>query len=157
MRNFPCPALSAIRATCRPLLVLAFLSAILLYSCRIWSCSQVEGESEQYKRLRKRMVDQQIAARGIKDEHVLQAMRDVPRHQFVPEGRKGPHTEEHLAFLLSLIPFLLFILIVVGFYEQRSFLSLPFIQSGRKGSTYIWRGITCSFFAPFSWRDALLD
>jgi protein-L-isoaspartate(D-aspartate) O-methyltransferase len=31
------------------------------------------------------MVDTQIQARGIKDEHVLQAMRKVPRHFFVPD------------------------------------------------------------------------
>jgi protein-L-isoaspartate(D-aspartate) O-methyltransferase len=30
------------------------------------------------------MVDLQIAARGIQDPHVLAAMRDVPRHLFVP-------------------------------------------------------------------------
>jgi protein-L-isoaspartate(D-aspartate) O-methyltransferase len=89
MRNFRYLALSAIRATCKSLLVLPFLCAILLYSCRICSCSLVEGDSEQYKRLRYRMVDQQIAARGIEDEHVLQAMRDVLRHLFVPEGRRG--------------------------------------------------------------------
>jgi protein-L-isoaspartate(D-aspartate) O-methyltransferase len=31
-----------------------------------------------------RMVDRQIAARGVKDERVLDAMRRVPRHKFVP-------------------------------------------------------------------------
>ena len=31
------------------------------------------------------MVDRQIAARGVKDERVLDAMRRVPRHLFVPE------------------------------------------------------------------------
>lgn len=35
--------------------------------------------------LRKLMVDDQIAARGICDEHVLVAMRVVPRERFVPE------------------------------------------------------------------------
>ena len=30
------------------------------------------------------MVERHVAARGIKDERVLQAMRDVPRHRFVP-------------------------------------------------------------------------
>jgi protein-L-isoaspartate(D-aspartate) O-methyltransferase len=34
---------------------------------------------------RERMVATQIAARGISDERVLEAMRDVPRHRFVPE------------------------------------------------------------------------
>lgn len=30
------------------------------------------------------MVDRHVASRGIKDERILQAMRDVPRHRFVP-------------------------------------------------------------------------
>lgn len=33
---------------------------------------------------RARMVDEQIQARGITDERVLAAMREVPRHEFVP-------------------------------------------------------------------------
>src|SRR5688572_17765332 len=35
--------------------------------------------------LRKVMVDTQIAARGIRDSHVLDAMRQVPRERFVAE------------------------------------------------------------------------
>lgn len=35
---------------------------------------------------RLRMVERQIAARGIRDPHVLDAMRNVPRHWFVPEA-----------------------------------------------------------------------
>jgi protein-L-isoaspartate(D-aspartate) O-methyltransferase len=31
------------------------------------------------------MVDRHVAARGIRDERVLQAMREVPRHRFVPQ------------------------------------------------------------------------
>ena len=31
------------------------------------------------------MVSRQIAARGVSDERVLEAMRTVPRHRFVPE------------------------------------------------------------------------
>jgi protein-L-isoaspartate(D-aspartate) O-methyltransferase len=38
-----------------------------------------------YDSLRKRMVTEQIIARGIKDERVLDALRQVPRHWFVPE------------------------------------------------------------------------
>lgn len=34
---------------------------------------------------RLRMVEDQIASRGIKDDRVLQAMREIPRHLFVPE------------------------------------------------------------------------
>jgi len=35
------------------------------------------------------MVDKQIAARGIDDESVLGAMRDVPRHLFVPKKKRS--------------------------------------------------------------------
>jgi protein-L-isoaspartate(D-aspartate) O-methyltransferase len=36
------------------------------------------------RRAREAMVQQQIAARGVRDRHVLEAMRKVPRHLFVP-------------------------------------------------------------------------
>ncbi len=35
------------------------------------------------------MVDEQISARGVKDERVLAAMRKVPRHEFIPEAIRG--------------------------------------------------------------------
>ncbi len=38
---------------------------------------------------RQRMVEQQIAARGVRDERVLDAMRKVPRHLFVPESQRS--------------------------------------------------------------------
>lgn len=47
-------------------------------------CFCQNGDSERYQELRYKMVARQIAARGVKDERVLQAMRDVPRHFFVP-------------------------------------------------------------------------
>ena len=37
-----------------------------------------------FAHLRARMVQDYVAGRGIKDERILQAMRDVPRHLFVP-------------------------------------------------------------------------
>ena len=39
-----------------------------------------------FSRARNRMVDIQIARRGINDPHVLQAMRRVPREAFVDPG-----------------------------------------------------------------------
>jgi protein-L-isoaspartate(D-aspartate) O-methyltransferase len=36
-----------------------------------------------------RMVVEQLAGRGIKDERVLAAMRKTPRHEFLPEGIRG--------------------------------------------------------------------
>ena len=38
---------------------------------------------------RTRMVDQQLAGRDIRDPRVLDAMRRVPRHEFVPEALRG--------------------------------------------------------------------
>ncbi|HSQ78609.1 MAG TPA: protein-L-isoaspartate(D-aspartate) O-methyltransferase [Nitrospirota bacterium] len=38
---------------------------------------------------RRRMVDDQLVGRGIKDERVLDAMRRVPRHEFLPEAIRG--------------------------------------------------------------------
>ncbi len=35
---------------------------------------------------RELMIDRQLAARGVRDSHVLDAMRQVPREAFVPEG-----------------------------------------------------------------------
>ncbi len=42
-----------------------------------------------YEKERTRMVEEQIIARGVKDERVLAAMRKVPRHEFLPEGIRG--------------------------------------------------------------------
>lgn len=39
-----------------------------------------------FKDQRHRMVDRQIAARGITDERLLAAMREIPRERFVPEA-----------------------------------------------------------------------
>ena len=39
-------------------------------------------------RLRKRMVEEQVAARGVDSPDVLAAMRTVPRHRFVPPERR---------------------------------------------------------------------
>ncbi len=50
----------------------------------------------RFERERTTMVEQQLVARGIRDQRVLEAMRSVPREEFVPEGyrefsyRDGP-------------------------------------------------------------------
>lgn len=40
------------------------------------------------------MVERQIAARGVRDPRVLEAMREVPRHLFVPEGLRSSAYED---------------------------------------------------------------
>ncbi len=42
-------------------------------------------DEAQFANLRNRMITEQIIARGISDERVLDALRHVPRHWFVPE------------------------------------------------------------------------
>jgi len=50
-----------------------------------WGVSTVESSGEDpYQETREGMVKWQIAARGVTDPRVLQAMREVPRHLFVP-------------------------------------------------------------------------
>lgn len=44
--------------------------------------------------LRQGMVESQIAARGVRDPRVLQALRDVPRHLFVPESVRAEAYED---------------------------------------------------------------
>lgn len=40
---------------------------------------------EEYTKLREKMVKEQIRRRGIRNQRILEAMRKVPRHKFVPE------------------------------------------------------------------------
>ena len=42
------------------------------------------AESQETREARERMVQEQILARGIRDSRVLEALRKVPRHRFVP-------------------------------------------------------------------------
>lgn len=44
--------------------------------------------AQDYGILRQRMVDMQLAGRGISDRHTLEAMRNVERHRFVPEAQR---------------------------------------------------------------------
>jgi protein-L-isoaspartate(D-aspartate) O-methyltransferase len=55
-------------------------------------------EKSHYTAERYRMVEQQLAARDIRDERVLEAFRMVPRHQFVPRESR------HLAYADGPLP-----------------------------------------------------
>jgi protein-L-isoaspartate(D-aspartate) O-methyltransferase len=74
------------------------ISNIFLLFCLIFSCSQYgngktyqdkQTDQDIYTSKRYRMVEQQIERRGIRDSLVLKAMRNVPRHRYVPEGLKN--------------------------------------------------------------------
>jgi len=47
-----------------------------------------DKEQADFYILRKKMIETQIEARGIKDKRVLEAMLKVERHKFVPESQK---------------------------------------------------------------------
>jgi protein-L-isoaspartate(D-aspartate) O-methyltransferase len=51
--------------------------------------SALATDGPEYDRLRMEMVSSQIAERGIRDAAVLAAMREVPRHEFVPENERS--------------------------------------------------------------------
>ncbi len=57
-----------------------------------------QREVSNWQHLRERMVQEQLEARHITDPHVLRAMREIPRHHFVP------HELEHLAYRDSPLP-----------------------------------------------------
>jgi protein-L-isoaspartate(D-aspartate) O-methyltransferase len=52
-------------------------------------------ERERYERDRSRMVEEQLARRGISDARVLQAMGRVPRHLFVEEALRDRAYGDH--------------------------------------------------------------
>ena len=81
--------LLAKRACCQVVVVLSFLVALSLFFGDLCYCFSIKGDSAGYEKLRYQMVEKQIAARGIRDGNVLRAMRNVPRHLFVPERNRG--------------------------------------------------------------------
>lgn len=54
-----------------------------------------ESAYDDLREERLKMVELQIAARGIADSRVLEAMRRVPRHEFIPEGYRGEAYGDH--------------------------------------------------------------
>jgi len=53
------------------------------------------GDPPRERRLRQRMVEQQIRSRGVTSARVLAAMEQVPRHLFVPAAERGQAYEDH--------------------------------------------------------------
>jgi protein-L-isoaspartate(D-aspartate) O-methyltransferase len=53
------------------------------------------GDDSLFTRLRQRMVDDQLRARGVQDECVLAAMARVRRHEFAPEPYRDQGYEDH--------------------------------------------------------------
>jgi protein-L-isoaspartate(D-aspartate) O-methyltransferase len=51
-------------------------------------------DSGGYEKLREKMVENQIIKRGIRDRNVIEAMKKVPRHEFVDEDQKNHAYED---------------------------------------------------------------
>jgi protein-L-isoaspartate(D-aspartate) O-methyltransferase len=63
-----------------------FLIPVLISSTVLTAALATAPETDRYLKARLKMVQDQIANRGISDDRVLDAMRKVPRHLFVPEN-----------------------------------------------------------------------
>lgn len=63
----------------------ALASALGAWSCPAGDVSAGSSDEAAMETARHTMVREQIAARGVRDERVLAAMRAVPRHRFMPE------------------------------------------------------------------------
>jgi protein-L-isoaspartate(D-aspartate) O-methyltransferase len=50
---------------------------------------------ESYEKSRHAMVEDQIARRGIKNQAVLNAMREIPRHEFIPDSYRYDAYGDH--------------------------------------------------------------
>ena len=57
--------------------------------------AEMAGPGAERAAERKRMVEEQIRARGVKNELVLRAMERVPRHQFVPAALQSQAYGDH--------------------------------------------------------------
>src|SRR5262249_57800439 len=57
-------------------------------------CLSAPDDEESIRARRETMVKDQLEARGITDKTVLEAVRKVPRHRFVPEALRGRAYED---------------------------------------------------------------
>jgi len=71
------------------------MRAVVFGLLLIAACDSHDGSQEGFARMRERMVAEQMAARDIKDPRVLEAMRKVPRHLFVPAEQQRLAYEDH--------------------------------------------------------------
>jgi protein-L-isoaspartate(D-aspartate) O-methyltransferase len=56
---------------------------------------ELPGQRDFFDIERQKMVQTQIKPRGLRDPRVLAAMREVPRHEFVPEALRSHAYEDH--------------------------------------------------------------
>ena len=73
------------------------LTVIVLGLLSMTLTNESGSMDDEFQQARQRMVEIQIRRRGIQDEQVLNAMRLVPRHEFVPNGlKRSAYTDQPL-------------------------------------------------------------
>ena len=72
------------RVSCLLCATMISVVAILIGGCNSRGGQASDPVDPDWKMQREKMVSQQIEARGVKDPLVLESMRTVPRHLFVP-------------------------------------------------------------------------
>jgi len=67
-----------------------------LMALAVLACSSArDGDDAALARAREEMVASQIAARGVRDPKTLAALREVPRHLFVPRESRAQAYDDH--------------------------------------------------------------
>jgi protein-L-isoaspartate(D-aspartate) O-methyltransferase len=65
----------------------SLISIIIIFiSISFLSFTIIKNDPDKFEKIRQRMVRNQIVAKGIKDQKVIQAMLNVQRHLFVPKN-----------------------------------------------------------------------
>jgi protein-L-isoaspartate(D-aspartate) O-methyltransferase len=69
-------------------LILMISISLMGFGAQMSSGNTSSETDDEYKEQRQRMVESQLIRRGIEHTLTLQAMENVPRHQFIPENRQ---------------------------------------------------------------------
>lgn len=83
------------RSTCFLLFWVVAVQGSALGGCQSGGTGDMTQAEERYEKQRRAMVERQIEARGVKDPRVLEAMRKVLRHRFVPVDLAGRAYEDN--------------------------------------------------------------
>ena len=71
------------------------IALVAVLACTSETREPIDTEADTNAAARTAMVDTQISSRGISDPVVLEAMRNVPRHLFVPEEWRSQAYDDH--------------------------------------------------------------
>src|SRR4029079_19355358 len=74
--------------------------ALLSYVSIVAVTTRADAQQDRFREARQKMVEQYIAGEGIKNPRVLNAMRTVPRHEFI-EGRERVRAYDDTALAIG--------------------------------------------------------